>query len=101
MPSALDVYDALMGKIDLDLVSVSIPHLRQKYRGEVPEERAARFKRYQESFSKFDDAFLDWNADMQLAVSALRHFSLTSAEAKSREEEANVLKSLESQITSA
>jgi hypothetical protein len=41
IPSGIDVYDALMSAIDEDLLTDNIPHLDEKYQGEIPRERGA------------------------------------------------------------
>jgi hypothetical protein len=98
--TADDVYDAIMGDIDMDLITVNLPTLEEKYKNETPEERVARQKRYQEAYAKYDKAFEEWSMQMNSAVTTYRHNALASAEKKSKEEEAKDLANIESQFGS-
>jgi len=101
IPSGTDVYDALIGEIEMDLVSVNLPLLEEKYQDESPEDRSERFKRYEAAFTKFDQAFAEWNRNLQRAVSDLRHVALHTAEERNRTEEAQAITNLEAQLLSA
>jgi len=100
IPSGTDVYDALMGDIDLDLVSVNLPRLDAMYPNETPAEHDARMKRYAAAFEKYAIAFNNWTANFQIALAAVRHETLKLAEKNSRNEEEKTLSTLEIQFDS-
>lgn len=99
IPSGTDVYDALMGDIEMDLVSANLPRLREMYADETPAEHELRMQRYAEAFERYDKAFNAWIAGFQLAVAAVRKETLQRAEQKNQEEENAALATIESQFS--
>lgn len=100
LPSTTDVYDALMGDIEPDLVSVSLPTLGQRYRGETADQKKAREARYAIAFDKYDKAFDEWAANFHLAISAYRYSAINAAENRSKTEDSATLQAIESQFQS-
>jgi len=99
VPSGVDIYDALMGKIDSELLSVNLPHLDEKYENETPDQRAIRYKRYEQAYAKYDKAYAQWLADFGVLVSSLKRTALRSAEAEDRKAEEAQLKNMESKMS--
>ncbi len=64
--AAVDVYDILMGLIEVDLVSVNVERLDEIYEYETEEQHTERMERYRLAYQKFDELF----ARFQLALSA-------------------------------
>jgi len=58
VPSGTEIYDALMSKIDTDLLTANIPTLDAQYAGETAEEKKVRYERYQESYKKYSGGSL-------------------------------------------
>lgn len=99
LPRGEDIYDALMGRIEPDLLTTNIPHLDEKYAGETTEEKAARYKRYEAAYAAYDAAFQQWIAELHVRAGGYRRDALRSAEQKDRQQEAAALSSLESQLS--
>jgi len=97
LPSGTDIYDALMGDIEMDLVSVNLPHLDDKYVAKRPRPCGA-LQALRGTYAKYDKAYDDWMVNFALLVSSYKHQALTSAEADSRKEEESQLKNIESQM---
>ncbi len=99
VPSGTDLYDALMFGIEPDLVTVRLPLLEQKYRGESPEEHAARMERYQRAYEEYDRKALEWMAKFRMLVTAYRKEALSRAESREQSKEATLLADIESQLS--
>lgn len=100
IPSGTEIYDALMGKIEPDLLTASIPLLEKKYSEESTEARAERYKRYEDAYKAYDKAFADWNKKLHELLHTYRRSALASAEAEVKVKEDSTLSNLESQINS-
>lgn len=72
VPTGKQVYDALMAKIEPELLADAIPALEEKYKDEAKEARAARYKRYREAFVQYDRTFAAFAAELRKAVDACR-----------------------------
>ena len=99
VPPGNDIYDALMGPIERDLLTVNIPLLDEKYKGETPEQKAARYQRYQDAYAKYDQAFETWITQFRGTVEGYRRQAFEAAEQEDRAKEANTLSNLESQLS--
>ena len=95
VPTGDEIYDALMSDIDMDLITVNLPLLDAKYAGESTQERTARFKRYEEAYAKYDEAYAIWIQTLNQSVEQYRHEALRSAEAKDRVNDELALKALD------
>lgn len=101
VPSGDVIYDAIMSKIDKDLVTVNLPKLAEKYKGESAGERVKRFKRYQKAYAKYEQAYAEWIGKLHAAVEKYRRKALGRAEVKDRTKEADILAGLESSFDTA
>lgn len=54
IPSTIELYDLLMKDIEPELISMSVPLLPAKYRGETKEAAEARAARYAKAFQEYD-----------------------------------------------
>ncbi len=95
IPSGQEVYDAIMGEIEPELLTANIPLLEEQHKGETPEEKAARSARYTEAYAQYDAAYKTWADNLQKAVAAVRKEALRSAEKKDKLNEDAQLLSLE------
>ena len=57
LPTGTQIYDAIMGEIEPELVSAVIPTLEDTYKEETADEHEARMKRYEEAFSLYDRCY--------------------------------------------
>lgn len=98
IPTGAQVYDALMARIEPELVSANLPTLDVKHAGENALQRAARYARYSKAFAAYDLAFRQWMTELSQAVQLFRRRAIRSAEEKSRGHEHHELTSIESQL---
>ncbi|MFA6038911.1 MAG: hypothetical protein WCV62_05265 [Candidatus Peribacteraceae bacterium] len=101
IPTGTDVYDALMGQIEPDLLTAAIPGLEEKYRGVSEAQRKERFARYSRAYKLYDEAFRAWSAELQATVTSIHRQSLQTAEMKAQGEDDDAISKLESQIGTA
>lgn len=100
-PTGNEVYDSLMGSIEPELLSANIPHLDDPYIGESEADHAARYERYTAAFVKYDEAYANWEAQLNSTVTTYRRTALQTAEAESRAEDASALSMLEENLEQA
>ncbi len=99
IPGGPEIYDALMGKIDPDLLTVNVSHLDEKYAGETPEQKQTRLQRYRTAYEAYDAAFRAWVDQVQGTMNVFRSGALHAAERQDRAAlDAPVLATLESQL---
>lgn len=98
IPSAIDIYDAIMGDIELELVSVAIPHLQEKYKDETQEERKARMERYQKAYTEFHKRYTEWITEMKKLFNDYKRKALQLAEQKTKEKEEQELANFDAQF---
>lgn len=99
IPSGSEVYDAIMGKIEPELVSGNLPLLAEKYRDEPEKERLARMQRYKAAFTKYDEVYDRWLSKMRTAVKAKRLDAFKKAEVKVKQQDETALQDLEAQFS--
>ncbi len=99
-PTGTEVYDALMGAIDPELLSANLEHLDDAYASETQEARKVRYERYSDAFAKYDQAFAVWQTELQKTVHAYRRTAMQSAEADSKVQDEESLTVLEQDIES-
>lgn len=100
IPSGSEIYDALMGQIEPELVTSNLDTLDEKYVGETPEARKERYARYDAAYAAYDEAFESWVTELKTSVTQYRRDVLRAAEQESRASEDAQLSSLESQFVS-
>lgn len=98
IPSGSQVYDALMYDIEPELLTDNLQHLDEKYADETAEGRAMRYKRYEKAFATYDAVFTKWIDDLAASVQTFKKDAMKTAEAQTRDEEAQHLLSLEEQM---
>jgi len=99
IPTGEEIYNAIMGEIEPELLSQNIPSLDEKYSGETEEERAKRLKRYQEAYKTYDEKYTKWIEGLKQLVEKARRHAIQSAEKESRDKELVGLAYLESQLS--
>ncbi len=87
VPSGEDIYDALMADIEMDLITVNLPLLDEKYAGETPGQKAERMARYEAAYKAYDEAFKQWLEKLRAYVAEARRKGLKTAETKDRQQE--------------
>lgn len=99
IPTGNQVYDAIMGKIEPELISANLPGLEAKYAGESLEERQVRMQRYTLAFQEYDRVYGEWITNVQKAVKAKRTDALQKAEIQLQEKDAAALADLEAHFS--
>tara|TARA_Y100000310_G_C20630714_1_gene788499 strand:+ start:1136 stop:1519 length:384 start_codon:yes stop_codon:yes gene_type:complete len=98
VPSGTEIYDFLMAPIELELVSSSIPSLKEKYASESEAEKQQRLDRYNKAFAAYDVAYETWISELRGAVKEERNTAYKAAEDKVKEEDSEALTDLEAQF---
>lgn len=98
LPTGDEIYDALMSKIDMELITVNIPTLDEKYKNESPADQVLRLKRYQTAYAEYDKAYAAWIQTLQGAVQTYRRHALRSAEERDRAGETQAMTELDAAI---
>ncbi|MDA1208956.1 MAG: hypothetical protein O2904_02905 [bacterium] len=101
IPAKEVIYDAIMGKIEPELLSSNLSALTEKYKDESAEDRKARMQKYKAAFTAYDKAFQEWIAKLGDAVTEERKDAFEKAELGSREEDAGQMSNLESAFETA
>jgi hypothetical protein len=99
IPSGAEVYDALMSRIEPDLVSSNIPLLDEKYKNESEAGRAERYKRYSIAFERVKKEFAKWHKELHGAIAVFYKNAMKTAESHAKNEEVHALSSLEQQLS--
>ncbi len=99
MPAGVDIYDALMGDIELELVSTNLPHLDERYPQETPEARKVRYQRYDKAYAAYEEAFKIWSQDFSQMVAKTKRDILSSAEQQDKQREEEVMAKLDAAFT--
>ena len=98
IPSAEDLYESLMQRIEPELTHDQIPLLDEKYKEETEEQKAARQGRYQRAFAEYDKALEAYMKDLNAHVAVYRKQALKEAETQSAQQEADALSQMESRF---
>ena len=69
LPTGQQVYDALMGEIEQELLAGRV---QGEHPDETPEQREARNQKYLDAFARYDRAFAALAAELRQAVDACR-----------------------------
>jgi hypothetical protein len=99
VPTGQELYDALMSKIEPDLVTSSLPLLNQTYKDETPEQAAARSARYETAFIEYEKQLDAYLGHLEIQVHHYRQQALASAEHDERSQENIELSNIEKQIS--
>jgi len=92
------VYDSIMQQIDPELVSSSLPILKEKYKNETAEEKEERKKRYNAAFKKYHEMYSAYSADLDARIHRYHKESMKSIEGISIRQEERKLEELEASM---
>ena len=101
MPSGMQIYDALMAKIEPELLHANLESLDAKYKDETPADRSVRYKRYSKAFTAYKKAFKQWTKELNKAVKVYKTALLKAVEVMAKSDQDAALQMLEAQIQSA
>ncbi len=101
IPTGRELYDTLMGHIEPELVTDMAKTLDVKYKDETPEQRALRTKRYDLAFERYEEAYREYMATLDVQVTRYRHQAFAHTEVQDRAGEENVLDQLGSMFQQA
>ncbi len=94
------MYDAIMSRVEPELVTKNLKKLDAPFTKETPDERKARYQRYSKAFVTYKKIFKQWATKLKGAVSAYKRARTRAAESIVKKEEANIISSLEAQMNS-
>ena len=98
IPPGVDIYDAFMGSIEPELLSVNLPLLDKKYAKESKADHKKRMERYKEAYEKYDATLKAWLTQLDKEVNEQRSSALKDAEVQMEEVEIGMLSQLESSM---
>lgn len=98
IPSAEDIYDALMGDIEPELVSTHIPKLKDKYINETAADRQARMERYQQAYEELNNRYEEWLTEIKKLFSDFKRQALQLAEEEIKAKEAAQIANFDAQL---
>ena len=75
-----------MGQIEPELVTEAAKVLDEKYKSETPEQHAARMKRYDLAFERYEEAYRQYMATLDDQVSRYRRQAFEHTELTDRRE---------------
>ena len=100
IPDPSDLYDQIMQPIEPELTRAGLQTLSIKYKGEKPQEAAARADRYNKAFAEYDKRFAAYMTELNGKVVSYQHAARTSTETKDRADEEQELSTLQTQMAS-
>lgn len=80
LPTAREVYDAIMGGIEPELVTDQLPLLDAKYANETPVEKTVRMERYGRAFVAYEIAYEAYEQSIRRSADACRKSTRSSQE---------------------
>jgi hypothetical protein len=95
-----EIYDSIMGQIEPELVSHSLPLLHTKYKNETEEEKKARGERYRLAFIRYYKMFAVYLADMHTRMHRYQQDAMRSIEAISHSDDDRKLEDLAASLFS-
>jgi len=98
--SATEMYDALMGEIEPDLVSHNVLTLTEKYKEESPEERAKRAERYTNAFAAYEERLRRYQEEWNMQLKTFKRLAVSYIEGKDRAGESPDIEHLETSLSS-
>ncbi len=98
-PSGQELYDALMGQIEPELVSSELPNMGQRYTTETPEETAKRASRYGQAFLKYQKSYEGFRKMKDEEIVTYRKASFTAVEKESEAKDDEDLTKLDTQFS--
>jgi len=84
IPSTIELYDLLMQEIEPELVSMSVPLLPAKYRGETKEDADIRAARYAKAFQEYDRRLEQYIGELNASIRKLGRDTAAAMEALER-----------------
>lgn len=95
------LYDQIMGDIEPDLVSESLPTLEVLMADDTPAERMERLQRYKNAFQEFDRQLQDYERNMNLQYAERRKNVLGTLERSEAKSDQAAMASIEESISAA
>lgn len=91
IPSGRAIYDWIMGQIEPELVSSSLPLLKTKYKDETEGEKETRKQRYNAAFAKYYEMYEVYLADLDARIHRYYREALRSIEERNNLQEKQTL----------
>ena len=101
VPSGAEIYDAIMRKIEPELIRANLGKLDTPYKNETEAKHSARYRRYSKAFAAYKKAFSVWSLNLKKAVQAYKRAVFKASEKISKREEEAKMQALEEQMNNA
>jgi hypothetical protein len=88
-PNAHALYNALMARIEPELVMENVPKAKEKYANETPEQREERRKRYTAAFKEYYKQMEEYFRTLRKSLKDYERNVIKAVEKGSKEEEEN------------
>lgn len=95
IPTGDQLYNMLMAKIEVDLMTDQLPLLDEKYKNETPEQAQVRAVRYEKAFAEYDKRLNAYLAALEAEVREHQSTARKSLEHEERTREEQKLDTLE------
>ena len=92
--SGRETYDSIMKKIEPELLSSSLPLLKEKYKDETSENKEKRRIRYNAAFAKYYEMYRAYVEDMDMRMRRYHRKAMQSIEGRDRQREEQTLNDL-------
>lgn len=99
-PSGAEIYDAIMGRIEPELLRANLKKLDAPYKDETPAQKKKRYARYSKAFALYRTAFKAWSERLKRAIRKYQKTFTKVIESANRTKEDKALSDLEQQILS-
>ena len=94
IPTGRELYDALMGYIEPELVTDAARTIDAKYTNETPAHRAARMQRYDLAFERYEESYREYMATLDAQVVRYRREAFAHTELQDRAGDESVLRQI-------
>jgi hypothetical protein len=91
IPTGQELFDALMMHLEPELTSTKAKTLDEKYKNETPADHAARMKRYDLAFERYETAYNEYMATLDAQVKRYSRDSLAHTERKDQANDQGLL----------
>ena len=99
IPSGEEIYDQLMQDIEPDLMTATLPTLKEKYKDETPEQAKTRAERYSTAFAEYDKQYAAYIAEQENVLHSYSRQLGNQAEQFVRTDEDQSITQLEAAIS--
>ncbi len=101
IPTGREIFDAIMGHIEVELTTEGLKTIAEKYKNETHEDLEARKKRYAAAFERYEQAYMGYMDVLHSQVLRFRKESFTQVEMEVKGKDQAALENLSQQFQTA